>query len=194
MREALPALIRRALAEPRDDALIERVNDAWAPTSSAQLLTRVESVACAIRDAGLVAGDRVALIAHNCVDWIVCDFATFFAGCVVVPIYPTQALDHTAYILEHSGARLLFVDSQATLERLRRRIRRFRARSDSIPPATTASRTSNGTVPRSGRHVPELPEAYEATLLPDDLAVLIYTSGTTGTTQGRHAFARQPKL
>src|SRR5206468_1678149 len=31
---------------------------------------------------------------------------------------------------------------------------------------------------------PELPGAYEATLHPDDLAVLIYTSGTTGNPKG----------
>ncbi|HEX3458659.1 MAG TPA: long-chain fatty acid--CoA ligase [Candidatus Baltobacteraceae bacterium] len=184
MREALPALIRRALAEPRDDVLIERVNDAWAPTSAAQLLSRVESVACAIRDAGLVAGDRVALISHNCIDWIVCDFATFFAECVVVPIYPTQALDHTAYILEHSGARLLFVDSHATLERLESpgttlpRAIRF----DSDGDDGLAHFERRGAEIRAAR--PELPEAYEATLLPDDLAVLIYTSGTTGQPKG----------
>src|SRR5579863_2046493 len=118
-KETLPALIRRALEEPRDEALVERVAGAWTPTSSARLLERVENVACAIRDAGLEAGDRVALVSHNSVDWIVCDFAIFFAGCVVVPIYPTQALDHTAYILEHSGARLIFVDGAETFERLR---------------------------------------------------------------------------
>ena len=72
-----------------------------------------------IRDAGLQHGDRVALIAHDCVDWIICDFATLFAGCVVVPIYPTQALDLTAYILEHCEAKLLFIDTPASLERLR---------------------------------------------------------------------------
>ena len=80
--------------------LVERVGGKWTPTSSARLLERVENVACAIRDAGLGAGDRVALVSHNSVDWIVCDFATLFAGCVVVPIYPTQALDHIAHILE----------------------------------------------------------------------------------------------
>ena len=69
------------------------------------------NVACAIREAGLSAGDRVALVAHDCVDWIVTDFATLSAGCVVVPIYPTQALDHTKYILEHSEAKLVFVDN-----------------------------------------------------------------------------------
>jgi long-chain acyl-CoA synthetase len=183
-KETLPNLIRRALAEPRDEVLVERVGGTWTPITSGRLLERVENVACAIRDAGLVAGDRVALISHNCVDWIVCDFATFFAGCVVVPIYPTQALDHTAYILEHSGARLLFVDSDATAARVREsgaavpRIVEF----DSSGSEGLAAFEARGAYVRSAQ--PELPGAYEATLLPDDLAVLIYTSGTTGSPKG----------
>src|SRR5579862_2358452 len=118
-KETLPNLIRRALAEPRDEALVERVDGKWTPTSTARLLERAERVACAIRDVGLAAGDRIALVGHDSVDWVVCDFATFFAGCVVVPIYPTQALDHTAYILQHSDAKLVFVDSPETLEHVR---------------------------------------------------------------------------
>ena len=118
-KETLPHLIRRALAKPRDEVLLERSGTAWTATSSEKLLERMENVACAIREAGLSAGDRVALVAHNCVDWIVADFATLSAGCVVVPIYPTQALDHTKYILEHSEAKLVFVDNAQTLAHLR---------------------------------------------------------------------------
>jgi long-chain acyl-CoA synthetase len=183
-KATLPSLIRAMLSEPRDEALLERVAGTWTPTSTARLLERVENVACAIRDAGLEAGDRVALVAHNCIDWIVCDFATIFAACVVVPIYPTQALDHTAYILEHSGARLIFVDRPETLERLRES-------KGELPRAVVLSSTSEdglqsfearGAVLRA--HNPELPAAYVTTLLPDDLAVLIYTSGTTGPPKG----------
>jgi long-chain acyl-CoA synthetase len=183
-KETLPHLIRRALAEPRAEVLVERVGGRWTPTSSSRLLERVENVACAIRDAGLSAGDRVALVAHNCVDWIVCDFATLMAGCVVVPIYPTQAVDHTTYILQHSGAKLLFVDSLATLEHVR-------AGGAPLPRAVVFESAGDdgltkfearGAAVRAER--PELPGAYEATLLPDDLAVLIYTSGTTGNPKG----------
>jgi long-chain acyl-CoA synthetase len=183
-KETLPHLIRRALEQPRDEVVVERVAGSWTPTSSGRLLERVENLACAIRDAGLVAGDRVALISHNSVDWIVADFATFFAGCVVVPIYPTQALDHTAYILEHSGARLLFVDSQATAQRVREsgatppRVVTF----DSSGDDGLAAFEARGAAIRAVHH--EFPSAYEATLLPDDLAVLIYTSGTTGSPKG----------
>jgi long-chain acyl-CoA synthetase len=183
-KETLPNLIRRTLAQSRDEALVERVDGAWTATSSENLLERVQNLACAIRAAGLFAGDRVALISHNCIDWIVADFAALFAGCVVVPIYPTQALDHTAYILEHSGARLIFVDSAATLGRLHEsgvtlpRVVRFEgADADGL-----AAFEAGGAVLRAAN--PELPAAYEATLVPDDLAVLIYTSGTTGAPKG----------
>ncbi|HXO18059.1 MAG TPA: long-chain fatty acid--CoA ligase [Candidatus Dormibacteraeota bacterium] len=177
-------MIRRSLARPRDEVVLERVAGAWTATSSGRLLERVEHVACAIRDAGLGAGDRVALVAHNCVDWIVCDFATFFAGCVVVPIYPTQALDHMAHILEHSGARLVFVDSSETLTRVQQcgpnppRSIRF----DSNDASGLGAFEARGAEVRAAR--PDLPGAFEATLVPDDLAVLIYTSGTTGSPKG----------
>jgi long-chain acyl-CoA synthetase len=183
-KETLPSVIRAALAQPRDDVLVERVNGAWTPTSSLKLIERVENVACAIRDAGLHAGDRVALISHDCVDWIVCDFATLFAGCVVVPIYPTQALDHMAYILEHSGAKLIFVDNRATFDHVAAsgatlpRVILFDADGEDGLPSFEAC----GAAIRAN-HL-ELPAAYEATLTPDDLAVLIYTSGTTGQPKG----------
>jgi long-chain acyl-CoA synthetase len=183
-KETLPSLIRAALAQERDEALVERVAGAWTPTSSARLLERVENVACAIRDAGLEAGDRVALVSHNCVDWIVCDFATFFAGCVVVPIYPTQALDHTAHILEHSGARLIFVDGPETFERLRETnvaLPRIVVLNSSAPDGLQAFETRGAALRASN---PQMPAAYESALAPDDLAVLIYTSGTTGPPKG----------
>jgi long-chain acyl-CoA synthetase len=183
-KETLPHLIRRALAEPRAEVLKERAGAAWAATSSETLLERMQNVACAIRDAGLSAGDRVALVGHNSVAWIVCDFATFSAGCVVVPVYPTQALDHTKYILEHSESKLVFVDSAETLEHLR-------ASGAALPRCVVfessgddglAAFEARGAQVRAER--PELPGAYEATLHPDDLAVLIYTSGTTGNPKG----------
>jgi long-chain acyl-CoA synthetase len=183
-KETLPQLIRRALADPRPEALVERVNGAWTPTSSTSVLDRSLNAACAIRAAGLQQGDRVALVAHDSVDWIIADFATFFAGCVVVPLFPTQALDHTQYIFQHSEAKLVFVDSPATLERLR-------TGNFPLPQAVVFESTgadsltafeAKGAAIRAAH--PELPGEYEAVLKPDDLAVLIYTSGTTGVPKG----------
>jgi long-chain acyl-CoA synthetase len=183
-KETLPQLIRRALAPPRPEVFLERTAGTWTAVSAASLLERVENLACAIAGAGLSPGDRVAIVAHDCVDWIVADFATLFAGCVVVPIYPTQALDHTAYILKHSAARLIFADSLATLERL--------TASGATLPRTVvfeavgndglAAFESGGALAR--REAPESSAARETAVGPDDLAVLIYTSGTTGDPKG----------
>ncbi|HTZ55912.1 MAG TPA: long-chain fatty acid--CoA ligase [Candidatus Acidoferrum sp.] len=183
-QETLPHLIRRALEDPRPDTLVERVDGAWTPIASQRVLERVLDVACAIRDAGLQQGDRVALVAHDSVDWIICDFATLFAGCVVVPIYPTQALDITEYILKHSEAKLLFVDTPGLLERLRE----ANIPLPQVVVFASAGDDSLAAFERKGAAIraahPELPGEYEVALKPEDLAVLIYTSGTTGVPKG----------
>lgn len=183
-RETLPALIRRSLAQPRDAVLVERVDGTWTPTSSTQLMTRVAHLASAIRDMGLSQGDRVALIAADCVDWIVADFATLFAGCVVVPIFPTQAPDQVAYILQNSESKLIFVDTPAAAERLGRL-------QMPLPPLVVfqgggddslAAFEARGALAHE-RH-PDWPRSFEAQIKPEDLAILIYTSGTTGEPKG----------
>jgi long-chain acyl-CoA synthetase len=173
-RQTLPQLVREALAEPRAQALLERVDGKWTPTSSSALLERVERLAAAIVGAGLKTGDRVALISHDCVDWIACAFGTLFAGCVVVPIYPTQALDQMGFILEHSGATLIFVDTPAALERL--------SQVPNLPRAIVMSGAGETSLRSFETHAPK--EFTPPSLSPDDLAVLIYTSGTTGNPKG----------
>ena len=183
--ETLPQMIRSALSEPRSEALLERdKTGAWKAISTQAILERAENVACAIRGAGLNHGDRVALISHDCVDWIICDFATFFAGCVVVPIFPTQALDHTDFILKHAEVKLLFVDADASVERLK-------SGNIALPHTVvfdTTARESLASFEAQGAQLrasdPSIPRAYESLSKPEDLAVLIYTSGTTGVPKG----------
>ncbi len=182
--ETLPALIRRSLAHEREAVLVERVGGNWTGISSKQLLTRVTNLACAIRDAGLEQGDRVALIAADCVDWIVADFATLFAGCVVVPVFPTQAPDQVTYILRNSEAKLIFVDTSIAEQRLRHlpialpRVVVFESTGDD----SLAALEARGARVRAEH--PDWPQAFEAKIDASEMAVLIYTSGTTGEPKG----------
>ncbi len=180
----LPQLIRDSLNVPRDAVLVERVGDAWTPTSSAALLERVQNLACAIRDCGLEQGDRVALIASDSVNWIVADFAVLFAGCVVVPVFPTQAPDQVAYILQNSQARLIFTDTPAAAERLN-------AIGIPLPRTIVFSGSGENSLASFEAHGaqvraenPSQPQLFEERINPGDMAVLIYTSGTTGEPKG----------
>ncbi|HEX5274538.1 MAG TPA: long-chain fatty acid--CoA ligase [Candidatus Rubrimentiphilum sp.] len=177
-RETLPAVIRRSLEQPREAALLERAGSGWGATSSQQLLDRVENLASAIRSSGLQAGDRVALMAVNSVDWVVADFAILFAGCVVVPIFPTQASDQVAFILRDSDAKLVF----AGTAELAASVRGLTAAPVVVFQSSGAD--SLAQFEKRGGAEPGAVAQWEAALEPDDLAVLIYTSGTTGEPKG----------
>ncbi|MDQ2663157.1 MAG: long-chain fatty acid--CoA ligase [Candidatus Eremiobacteraeota bacterium] len=183
-RETLPALIRRSLAQPRDVALGERQGPSWVTVSASQLLERAQNVAWALLDAGLQPGDRVALISLNRIDWIVADFGILLSGCVVVPIFATQALDQVAYILKDSEAKLVFVDSPNALGRLRRIDAPLPRAVVFDAPGGDGLRAFESFGAAARRADPALLSRIESQLRPDDLAILIYTSGTTGVPKG----------
>ncbi len=174
----LVQLVRAALAGADRPLFHERDKGGnWSAAGSLDVLARVTALAATLRDRGLAAGDRVALMSSNRVDWIVANLAILFAGGVAVPIYATQALDQVAFIVADSGARFSFVDTPELAERLR-------AAAIPLDPivfdAPPEQRDSLAAAIAHGRGLPaELPEVAA-----DDLAVLIYTSGTTGTPKG----------
>jgi long-chain acyl-CoA synthetase len=174
--ETLPAILQTAFEKrARDDVLVERVAGVWTPTSTATLRTRIARTASSLHASGLRAGDRVALLSPNCIDWVVADLGILFAGCVVVPIFATQALDQVAFILNHSQSAILFVDTPA-----RRNVLRDRA-GIRIPIIAFDDETEEGMAAFETRGT----ERFEAPAIgPNDLAVLIYTSGTTGEPKG----------
>ena len=70
----------------------------------AELDATVDRTAAAIAAAGLVKGDRLALLSHNCWQFAVLDFAAARVGVVLVPINFMLGGDEIAFILDHSGA------------------------------------------------------------------------------------------
>ena len=83
---------------------------------------------------GLARGDRVALLAYNCVEWMEIYVALARAGLVAVPINFRLLAPEIAYIVEHSEARALIVQDD-----LRDRVEGIRAEL-SCPPAAPALR------------------------------------------------------
>jgi long-chain acyl-CoA synthetase len=179
-------LTHRALSGPQRDVLFERdAGGTWQALSNVDLLARVEAVALGLRARGIIAGDRVALMSGNRVDWIVANLGILFAGGVTVPVYATQALDQVAFIIGDSGARAFFVESRDLAARLRDAgiplapivFDAAADAPDGLEALVEAGRRRRADAPA------ELAGVAQA-IDPDAMAILIYTSGTTGTPKG----------
>ncbi len=181
----LPELITQSLCLERPRAFGERLGaPEWRYLSSTEMLARARAIACALRDAGLEHGDRVALISNNRLDWIAADFGILLAGCVVVPVFATSALDQVDYIFKDSEAKIAFVETLADAERLRAactNVPRSIAFDDAGPGGLAAFEAAGAA---AGAADPGRADSFSAALDPNELAVLIYTSGTTGIPKG----------
>ena len=171
--------------------MLQRREDVWVPVSSETFSAGVAGVAGALRGWGIGHGDRVAILSENRPEWMIADFASLLLGAVTVPIYATLTAEQTAYILRDSGARVIFLSSEAHLQKVLS-IREQTAvekivvfdtlKMDSIETAGAVYMQGLWSDGQSKIH-PQL-EANARAVTPDDLATIIYTSGTTGTPKG----------
>src|SRR5262249_11272998 len=74
----------------------------------AELAARVRQLGARLTEAGIGAGDRVALLAPNRIEVPPLVLARLARGAVVVPLNPGSPVEDWAYVLEHSGARALW--------------------------------------------------------------------------------------
>ncbi|MBC9072636.1 AMP-binding protein [Thauera sp. CAU 1555] len=132
---------------------------------------RASSLARVLADEhGIAAGDRVAVFARNCVEYLEVLYAVWWAGAVVVPVNHKLHPAEAAWIIEHAEASVVFTDAGATF-------------GPGQLPAGCAERAIEGEAYRlaANSHGTLVPP-HEAA--PDDLAWLFYTSGTTGRPKG----------
>jgi long-chain acyl-CoA synthetase len=149
--------------------------------------------------AGLKRGDAVAVLGETGPEWAFCDVGAIGVGAVTVGLYPTLAPEGVGsmhYVLDHSEARFLAVDSTRTLKakvapilsRLPRLERIVVWRCDDEARALDPRVESlDDTLARGDALHAKQPSAWrDACLLakPADVALLIYTSGTTGQPKG----------
>lgn len=131
---------------------------------------RIAKVQENLTDAGLRAGDKVALLSSNMPNWGVCYFAVTSAGMVAVPILPDFSGEELDMIIEHSEAKALLVSDKLFTKLSRETIGRL----------NVVVRTKNlGVIAQRVRE-----EGSTGIPKPDDIAVIIYTSGTTSKPKG----------
>lgn len=148
-----------------------------------QLNTRANQLGNALLGLGLEAGQRVAVLAYNRVEWAEIYIAVAKAGLVAVPINFCLTAPEAAYIISHSGAAALIVES--TLIHI---VDSIRHDTDIAEPCIIA--INSGDTQTSGyRDYESLLNAASATVCAtpvaaDDPWCIMYTSGTTGRPKG----------
>jgi len=156
----------------RPDRFLQKVKGVYHPMSTEEFARRVRACAGALAAGGVVRGDRVAILSYNRVEWHIADFACQLLGVADVPIYSTLPPDQCAYILQDSGAKVIFVENADQVAKVRGQVPRI----VSFEPAEGAE-SFDDFLKKGGE-----PPAVK--IEPDDLATLIYTSGTTGVPKG----------
>ncbi len=145
----------------------------WQEVSWDQMRTLVLQVAARLVAEGVLAGERVALLSENRLEWLYCDLGIQAVGAATVPIYPSSTPDMANRIAADTGVRVVFVAGPALAERLQvERVVRMdgelqRWVEEGVDPTLL-----------------EAVSARCAAIRPDDVATIIPTSGTTGEPKG----------
>src|SRR5262245_20965569 len=148
----------------------------------AQWNARACRLANALIGLGLGKGDRVAVLAYNCVEWLEIYAATAKAGLIAVPINFRLREADIRYLLEDCDARALIVQDEllASVASLDRESAAFAGHlvhfGGGVTPAGYVSYEALIAAAREAEPA--------AAVTPQDIWVLIYTSGTTGKPKG----------
>lgn len=192
---AVPALVDADPNANATDLLVERVkatpdhalfalptaDGGWTDVTSAEFHAQVVALAKGLVAAGIEPGDKIGLMCKTRYEWTLIDFATWFAGAVLVPIYETSAPAQILWNLADSGAVGMITETPDHFARF------DEVRAD-VPAVRSVWQIDLGDLEKlaaSGKDVSDDEiERRRKIAKGSDLATLIYTSGTTGKPKG----------
>jgi long-chain acyl-CoA synthetase len=183
----LADLLPRA-AQLYGDAPAVRFKDGeeWVDRSFNQVAEVARDLSLGLIDLGVEKGDKVSILANTRPEWTYFDFAALSAGAIVVPIYQTNSPEECQYVLENSDAKVVVVEDEEQLEK----IRAVRDRLPMLEHVVRMTGTSEDAISLdalaargSARESAEWEGRWKS-VTPADVCTFIYTSGTTGPPKG----------
>lgn len=131
-------------------------------------------IAAALVEAGLEPGQTVALLSENRVEWLLADLGIQAAGCVTVPIYPSNPPETVAHIVKDAQAQVVITGSEKLAAKI---------------PKGPRLVQMDGELQEWLREAPSKDVLAEverrlAGITEEEVATVVYTSGTTGDPKG----------
>jgi long-chain acyl-CoA synthetase len=209
-----PRAVFDTLAErsARPRFLLPTEDGDWSVVTWGGYARQIQEIALFLASAGVKSGERSAIFAPNRVEWMSAALAIQAAGGVMVPVYPSNTAEQAAYVVEHSDARVVFVDTPALFARVLEkwgayavveRVVLFDERIDAaktveevrarVPAAPSFAEVERKLVTFShARAIGRAKGAEDAAAFPrmmnsvslDQPGMMLYTSGTTGHPKG----------
>ena len=106
----LNELLQRSVAQYAERPLFgTKRRGVWSWATYGEFGREVDALRAGLASLGVQAGDRVAIVSDNRVEWAALAYATYGLGAAFVPMYQAQRADEWRYILADSGARVVVV-------------------------------------------------------------------------------------
>jgi long-chain acyl-CoA synthetase len=154
----------------------------WHWMTYLQFGREVDRVRAGLAGLGLSAGDRIAIISNNRVEWAVCAYASYGLGAAFVPMYEAQMAKEWEFIIKDCDAKIAVCATNDITEKVKTFFESCPNLKHvvSLDPKTkeTDKVTTYKKLLATDKSVPV------AMVKPSDIAGLIYTSGTTGNPKG----------
>ena len=174
---------RTAATYPDTEALVDVPSGRrW---TYAELDAEIDTVAKALMASGVEQGDRVGIWAPNCPEWTVLQYATAKIGAILVTINPAYRTHELAYVLQHSGVRLLVSAVDFKMSDYRAMVAEVRSEVPELAEVLfLGTEDWESLRERAGRVADSELRSRAVSLTADDPINIQYTSGTTGSPKG----------
>src|SRR5579862_4167292 len=174
----LQYLLRRMRMLPAAGGVVTQTEQGTTRASFGEVVERIDRLAAALATLGLGRGERAATFAFNSQRHFECYMAIPCAGAVLHTVNPRLFADQIAYVINHAGDRIVFVDDAlvpvlAPLADRLETVEHFVVMGEGSAEGLPGALRYDELVADAG--APAYPELDER-----EAAALCYTSGTTG--------------